>query len=94
MAWRAVDDRDAVALLYCDGRIHEVTLAGAPSGALQRVTIPRWGRLGRGGYREHLFAAAFHDEFTFDGYTIPTRLSAGWEGHVSIRQTIDRAVFH
>lgn len=94
VAWRAVDDRDAVALLRCGGRIHEVTLTVAPSGALERVTIPRWGRLGRGPYLEHLFAAAFQEESTFDGYTIPTRMTAGWEGHVSIRQTVDRAVFH
>jgi hypothetical protein len=101
VAWRAVDDRDAVALLSCDGRIHEVTLTVGPSGALQRATIPRWARLGRGPYQEHVFTAVFHDEATFGGYTIPSRVTAGWgyctgqwnEG-AFIRQTIDHATFH
>jgi Family of unknown function (DUF6544) len=101
VAWRAVDDRDVVALLSCGGRVHEVTLTVGTSGALERVTIPRWSRLGKGPYREHLFAAVFHDEATFSGYTIPSRTTAGWgygteqwaEG-AFIRQTIDHAAFH
>ncbi|MBX6356308.1 MAG: hypothetical protein IRZ05_10710 [Micromonosporaceae bacterium] len=101
VAWRSVDERDVVALLSCGGWTHEVTLTVGPSGALEKVTVPRWARVGRGPYREHLFAAVVDDEATFGGYTIPSRITAGWgyrtgqwaEG-AFIRQTIDHVTFH
>lgn len=83
------------------GRQHTVTIAVSPTGALAWVAIPRWTRFGKEPFREHTFVAECHDEGTFDGYTVPTRVTAGyadsldrWPESAFIRQTIDNATYH
>jgi hypothetical protein len=98
--WKPVDEHSALALLPYGGDTLEVRITTADSGALQRVDIDRWARLGRGTYRLHPFTAEIHREATFGGYTVPSQLTAGypshtepWPGSAFIRTTIDEATF-
>ncbi|MEO3784361.1 DUF6544 family protein [Actinocorallia sp. B10E7] len=100
VTWRDVDDRTAVAVVPAHGWSHEVTLTVRPSGELDRATLDRWAKVGKGPYRRHPFTAVFEGEGTFDGYTIPTRVIAGygegsaaWKDGAFITQIVDRAVY-
>src|SRR5215207_4810638 len=78
-AWESVDRDQARMVTMFGGHSYAVTITVAPTGALIRVTLPRWASLGKEAYREHAFVADCHDEGTFDGYTVPTRLTAGYD---------------
>lgn len=78
--------------------VHEVTLSVAPDGALTEVVFQRWGNPSNQGFGEQVFGAELHDEATFEGFTIPRTITAGWyygtekwdEGQF-IRYTVDDA---
>jgi hypothetical protein len=92
--WRPVDERHVTARLRVGGQIHPVTLTVDGAGALERITVPRWARFGGGPFRLHPFTAVVHEESQFDGYTIPSRLTAGYDGVAGgpfIRLTVDHA---
>jgi uncharacterized protein DUF6544 len=94
--WRQVDRQQATVRLRVGGEIHPVTLTVDGSGALQRLTVSRWARLGGGPFRWHPFTVVVDEESSFDGYTIPTRLTAGYDDAVEgpfIRLTIDHATY-
>jgi hypothetical protein len=48
------------------------------AGRLAHLSLPRWGNPDRGGFHYADFGAVVEAEGTFGGYTIPTRLRAGW----------------
>lgn len=98
--WSAVDDRRAVAWVPCAGTVTEVTLPVAPDGGLESVTLPRWAPVDGGPFAEHLFAAEVHEEASYVGCTIPSRITAGcgwgseaWPRCAFLRQVVDRATF-
>jgi Family of unknown function (DUF6544) len=100
IAWNPVDDRTVNARLSYGDRTHEITLTVAATGALQKVTMLRWASVDRGPYRLHPFCAEVHREATFDGYTVPTRVTAGydhesprWPDCAFIQLTVDSAAF-
>lgn len=101
VGWCAVDDDQVTMRVLCGPWAFEPTLTVATSGALRQVTVPRWTNAGRTAWHEEPFTAVFHEERTFDGYTVPSRTTAGWghgtrrwdEGGAFIRQTIDDAAF-
>ena len=71
------------------------------SGQLKSISMPRWGNPGGGPYRYVPFGAVVEESASFDGYTIPTRLTVGWffgtskfatEGEF-FRVTIDHAEY-
>lgn len=75
--WRA-DGRGAVhARLAIDGHDAELALS-LDRGRLQSIAMLRWGNPGGGRFEEVTFGAYVDQEATFDGYTIPVRLRAGW----------------
>ena len=101
VSWRAVDDNSVTGRITYLDRSYDVTLTVAASGALERVTVPRWTKLGGGPYQEHPFTAEFSGERTVDGYTIPLQTRAGyrygtpnWPRSAFIVQVIDRASYH
>jgi hypothetical protein len=70
-------------------------------GRLESSKMLRWGNTGDGTFRLAEFGALVEDEGTFDGYTVPTRVRAGWyfgtprfeaDGEF-FRGTIDQATF-
>lgn len=47
-------------------------------GRVKDVKLARWGNPGGGDYRHVDFGVLAEEEKTFGGYTIPTRIRAGW----------------
>jgi hypothetical protein len=99
VVWEPVDDRSAIVRLPHGGETHEVTVTVGPTGALQRVTLLRWARADRGPYQLRPFGAEVHREGTFDGFTVPIEVTAGydhdsprWPGCAFIRISVDDAV--
>jgi hypothetical protein len=76
--WREVSDTEVVALVPVAGEVQECTLRVDGSGALRGCSNPRWARLDGGPWRWHTFGARILSEGTFDGFTVPTRVVAGY----------------
>ncbi len=97
--WEAAGEDAAMALFEIDGFPVELTLLVDPSGRLLEVQLPRWGNWTEEGDHDYIpFGVSVTAEKTFDGYTIPTEVTAGWwpdtSGHFDFfRATIERATF-
>jgi len=82
------------------GETAELTFDLDANGRLRSVVAPRWGNPGGGAFGYFPFGAAVEAESEFDGWTIPSRLRAGWhfgserftEGEF-FRVSIDAAAF-
>lgn len=96
--WTAVDSDHATARLQLGRHEHEVTLTVGADGALTALRMTRWGNPGNEPFASHTFGATLRDEVSFDGFTIPRAITAGWhfgserwpEGQF-IRYSIDEA---
>ena len=75
--WRAEADDLIVATWDVPPEQPELHISIGPDGAVTSYRAPRW-RDGKSGYVP--FGAEVHAERTFDGATIPSRITAGW-GH-------------
>lgn len=68
--------------LHASFKVHdepiELDLSIEESGMLKTVKLPRWGNPEGTGFHLADFGVILEAEDTFDGYTIPTRLRAGW----------------
>jgi len=96
--WRAVDANTAVARIKVGSGFHEVTVTVAASGALTSIAMSRWGATAAGPYADRVFGAELGSEATYDGFTIPGAVIAGWEHGTAewelgqfIRYTVDSA---
>jgi len=77
--WEPVDSQRASASLTVAGETITVTVRVDDEGGLQRVVFHRWNGDPRNGPVGFLpFIVDFEGERTFDGYTIPAGLAAGW----------------
>jgi len=100
VTWREIDDNRAIASMVTGAFTHQVTIEVDDHGSLRTVFLPRWASPDKGPFREHLFGVECEGETTFDGYTLPASIRAGWwfgsdrwaEGEF-FRCTIDRAEF-
>lgn len=79
VAWESVDEERARYTLIVDGEAITVTIRVASDGALRDVVLLRWG--GAEGSPARLLPYGFRveEEHTFDGVTIPTHLTGGWQ---------------
>jgi hypothetical protein len=98
--WSAVDE-DTVTVTVPFLRHHyELTLCVAPDGEPRAAALRRWAQVGGAGFGEHRFVVQVDQPRTFDGFTIPTRVRAGYadnaDGHLEpfIEQFVDDATFH
>lgn len=100
VSWNARDPTVARAHFVVDEHDEDVALT-LSGGSLQSVALARWGNPDGGDFRDVEFGAAVDQEATFNGYTIPARIRAGWyfgsdrfedEGKF-FQATIDSAVF-
>jgi hypothetical protein len=96
--WQEVSGSKAIAVVRLAGYHHEVMLTVTDTGVLHSVTVPRWTSLDGGPYRLHNFGARVLQEETFDGFTVPARLVAGygdgddyWQHGAFIRLAVDGA---
>ena len=97
--WEAVDDERAIVEVTVDRKPTAITLSIPPEGRPREVSLKRWGnQTGTGEYDYIPFGVAFDEEGTFGGFTIPTRLRAGWwfgteRYNEFFRATIEQAEF-
>ena len=98
VSWKAVDGERAVATIREGRRAHEVTLTIDERGALTELHMTRRGNPGKEPFGEYPFGAVLEDEVSFDGFTIPRRVTAGWHHRTEcwaegefIRYTVDQA---
>jgi hypothetical protein len=79
LVWTPVDEHRTTVLVPYRGETHEVTITVDQSGALQKVTMLRWASINGGPYRLRPFGAEIHHEATFDGFTAPSGVTAGYD---------------
>ena len=79
VTWEAVDDRAARVTVVIDGERIPLTLTVDPAGRLRSVSMERWGNLtATGQYTLIPFGADVDAERTFEGFTVPSRLTVRW----------------
>ncbi|MGD8491847.1 MAG: hypothetical protein PVI68_22775, partial [Anaerolineae bacterium] len=78
VTWTAADGARLQATLDAHGITADLELAIDEHGRLQSVQLPRWGNPQGDAFHQIDFGALVEEEKTFGGYTIPTRLRAGW----------------
>jgi hypothetical protein len=77
--WRAIDQNTIQANLKIDGESITLTFEIDDQGRLLRGFLPRWGdQTEDKHYAEIPFGGIHQAERTFGGYTIPSRMGAGW----------------
>nr|KEP22842.1 hypothetical protein DA06_15470 [Georgenia sp. SUBG003] len=97
--WREISGTEVVALVPVGGEVHECTLRTASDGAMREGTTRRWAQLGGGPWQWHTFGARTLAEGTFGGFTVPTRIVAGYGDDYAgdgafIRLAVDDVVHH
>ncbi len=78
VSWTSSEASHANARLTVQGEAAELDLAVDGMGRVESVKMRRWGDPDGSGFRYADFGAVVEGEGTFDGYTMPTRLRAGW----------------
>jgi hypothetical protein len=83
------------------GKPAQITLTVNDDGTLAQVKLSRWGNPEGGAFHPVDFGVLVEASSTFEGYTIPTQIRAGWflgsdrfasEGEF-FRCTIDKAIY-
>lgn len=101
IAWTELNERQVQADFTAFGEPARLTLTLDTQGAVQQVAMQRWGSPEGGDYHYDTFGVIATAIGTFDGYTIPTQIRAGWyfgtdrfesEGEF-FRCTIERACY-
>jgi hypothetical protein len=101
VAWAASDEHRIDARLTVPPETSDLRLEIHASGALASMALSRWGNPDEAPFRYVPFGGVVDAESTFDGYTIPARLRAGWhfgsdrfaDDGEFFRATVDEAVF-
>jgi hypothetical protein len=97
--WEAVDEESAQATITIHGETVTTTFFVSPEGRLQRSVLPRWGdQTEDGRFATIPFGCEVKAEQTYQGYTIPSEIGAGWwfgtdRYFESFRARIENAVF-
>jgi hypothetical protein len=78
VSWSSSGSTQLTANFTAYGEPIELTLCIAEDGRLESVSLPRWGDPDDSTFGYQTFGSLVEEERTFDGYTIPTRLRAGW----------------
>jgi hypothetical protein len=101
VVWTELNDSQLQADFAAFGEPAHLTLTLDAQGAIQQVAVQRWGQPEGGDYHYTTFGVIAETSGTFEGYTIPTQIRAGWffgsdrfesEGEF-FRCTIDRACY-
>ncbi|MBD1845310.1 hypothetical protein H6F89_18240 [Cyanobacteria bacterium FACHB-63] len=99
VSWRVIDVNTIQASLKADGEPLTLTFVIDAQGRLLRSSFLRWGNQTEDKhYAEIPFGATYETEQTFDGYTIPSQISAGWWSGTDryfefFRMTLEQADF-
>ena len=78
MSWTALDATHLHASFAVQGEGVELALTIDETGRLKTVELPRWGNPEGAAFHYVDFGVIVEEEGMFGGYTVPTRLRAGW----------------
>ena len=78
VCWDETDSDCALARFAAAGEKIELRLTAAENGRIKYARIRRWGNPEGAAFGYHDFGGVMEEERTFGGYTIPTRVRAGW----------------
>ena len=78
VAWHCDDESRLVSRFFAHGEPAEIARCLTSTGALESVSIRRWGNPGGDGFRLVDFGGFVEEEKCFAGYTIPIRMRIGW----------------
>lgn len=79
VSWQAIDDTTIQATLKAEGESITLTFVIDDRGRLIQSSFLRWGNQTEDKhYAKIPFGATYLSEQTFDGYTIPSQIGAGW----------------
>lgn len=78
VSWLTPDPSHLHAGFTAHGETSGLELAIDGEGRVESLKLPRWGNPDGGEFRYADFGGVVEEEATFDGYTIPSRLRAGW----------------
>jgi hypothetical protein len=76
--WKAPTPSQLQARFTAHGETSDLEILVDDSGRPKTVKLARWGNPGNTAFQYLDFGAVVEEESTFGGYTIPTRLRAGW----------------
>ncbi|WP_414624717.1 DUF6920 family protein [Calothrix sp. CCY 0018] len=77
--WRVIDDNNIEASMKIDGEPITLTFTIDSNGKLLKMFVLRWGDQTEDGSHTYIpFGGEVLEEKTFAGFTIPSRISAGW----------------
>jgi hypothetical protein len=76
--WRAPTPSRLQACFTAHGETSEIEISVDDRGRPRTVKLARWGNPGNSEFQYADFGAVVEDESSFGGYTIPSRLRAGW----------------
>lgn len=98
VTWKAISHDTIQANFSIDNESICLTLTIDCDGRLLELSLPRWGNATVDqSWQYSTFIADMSAEATFEGYTIPTNISAGWlernQYRIFFRSTVDRAEF-
>ena len=99
VTWQVKSQNIIQANLKLNNESIEITLTIDADGKLSKLSLPRWGEFEKDGSWNYIpFGGEIKTEQTFDEYTIPTQINAGWgfgQKHYfeSFRVKIEQAQF-
>jgi hypothetical protein len=78
--WQAIDNNTITASFKIDEEPLILTLVIDRDGRVLQVMMPRWGedKVEKGTFAYLPYGAAFAEEGTFAGYTVPSQIGVGW----------------
>ena len=78
VTWQAIARNTIQAIFQVDNEPIILTLNIDREGKLSEISLPRWNNAKSGNWHHSTFIAQVEAEQTFDGYTVPSSVRAGW----------------
>ena len=78
VSWSAEGPTCAVAKWKVFGEQVQLTIVMNETGRVQSIKLPRWGNPDGGPFHYSDFGGLAEEERTFSGFTVPSRIRAGW----------------
>lgn len=79
VTWQVIDDNTIEATMKVNSEPVTLTFVTDTKGKLLKISLPRWGDKTEDGSHSYIpFGGDILEEKTFDGFTVPSQVNAGW----------------